>query len=52
MMLPAQMCVMPEVVLGKYGDYPERFLPALINSLTQVNDHNMTVNRLNGAVEE
>ncbi|MCZ4061266.1 hypothetical protein O3W44_22305 [Pantoea sp. LMR881] len=50
--LPAQMCVMPVELLGKYGDYPETFLPALITSLSAVNDHNITVNQLNGAVTE
>lgn len=51
LILPAQMCLLPADEIKRYGDYPEKFLPVLLTRLSAVNDHNITVNKLNGAIQ-
>jgi hypothetical protein len=43
------MCLLPEELITKYGDYPMVFLPLVLASLAKTNNHNLTVNQVNGA---
>lgn len=44
----ASMCQMPAYDVNLYGDYPV-YIEAIRLGLEITNDHNITVNRLNGA---
>lgn len=50
--LPAAMCLLPDsITTDYYGDYPEKALPAILLALKATNDHNRSINTVNGASE-
>jgi len=42
------MCRLPVSELKVNGDYAEKFLPDLLAATKECNDHNQTINRVNG----
>jgi len=46
------MCLLPDsITTDYYGDYPEKALPAILLALKATNDHNRSINKVNGASE-
>lgn len=46
--LSAWMCTMPDFDVKNYGDYPD-YLERTRVMLAAINDHNISVNKVNGA---